>query len=454
MNACHCSPSRIPILVLACGACLGFSHFVSLTLEAAAPEPEDYAWRELAPLVSPSPRTDHAVAYDSRRSITVLFGGKDLEAVNAGRGFQEWSTWEDTALGDTWQFDGRIWWRLSPAHSPPAVYGHTMTYDQARGVVVLFGGKNGWRAGHPFNPDIWEWDGTDWTRVETSGEAPGGLVDHGMTYDRERAAHIVFGGFDPGFRMRGDTWEYDGAARTWTLRSQSGPAPRTQMGLAFDAARNRTVLFGGRTEHGDDFQYGDTWVWNGWAGTWTEHRGQDVPARLRVGLVYHAGLEAILSVGGIVEYIDYGRAGHPISRAWQPDTWSWEGVDWVRWDFANFCCLESPRAIVHEVGRQQLLLFDTPVGQSREGSPPLPRTVVLSASGNQPLPPILHVDPARVVEPQDGTFDHPFRTVRQAVDRAARGTVISIASGEYVEGPLQFATPGRVAATRGPVTLR
>jgi hypothetical protein len=266
--------------------------------------------------------------------------------------------------------------------------------------------------------------------------------------------HVVFGGFDPGFRMRGDTWEYDGAARTWALRSRSGPAPRTQMGLSFDRARNRTVLFGGRTDGGDDFQYGDTWVWNGLPGTWTQHRGQDVPARLRVGLVYHGGLQAIMSVGGIVEYVDYGLAGNPISRAWQPDTWAWGGEDWARWDFANFCCLESPRALVHEGGRQQLLLFNTDVGLSREGSPPPPRTVVFSASGNQPLPPILHVDPARVLEPQDGTFDHPFRTVRQAVDRATRGTVISIAAGEYVEGLLTFATPGRVAATGGSVTLR
>jgi hypothetical protein len=80
--------------------------------------------------------------------------------------------------------------------------------------------------------------------------------------------------------------------------------------------------------------------------------------------------------------------------------------------------------------------------------------VVFSTVGNQPLPPILHVDPARVVEPQNGTFDRPFRTVRQAVDRATRGTVISIAAGEYVEGPITFATPGRVGASGGSVTLR
>jgi hypothetical protein len=180
MHAPESSPVSIPILALAFGAWLGFGPLASLTVQAAEPDPGVYAWRELAPLVSPSPRTDHAMAYDGRRSITVLFGGKGVEAINR---------------------------------------------------------------------------------------------------------------------------EYDGAARTWTLRARSGPAPRTQMGLAFDGARSRTVLFGGRADGGEDFQYGDTWLWNGRAGTWTQHRGQDVPARLRVGLVYHGGLQTVISLA-TGEYVE------------------------------------------------------------------------------------------------------------------------------------------------------
>ncbi len=126
----------------------------------------------------------------------------------------------------------------------------------------------------------------------------------------------------------------------------------------------------------------------------------------------------------------------------------------MNWQSANFCCLASPHGIVYESGRQQLLLFDTTVGVSTQGSPPPPHLAVFSAQGNQLQPPILHVAPARAVEPQDGSFDHPFRTVRQAVDRATRGTIISIAAGEYLEAPIALATPGRVAATGGSVTLR
>ena len=47
--------------------------------------------------------------------------------------------------------------------SPSARYRHTMTYDDARGRVVLFGGYDGSLRG-----DTWEWDGSAWVReVET-----------------------------------------------------------------------------------------------------------------------------------------------------------------------------------------------------------------------------------------------------------------------------------------------
>ncbi len=36
-----------------------------------------------------------------------------------------------------------------------------MTYDAARGQVVLFGG---YRSAHDFG-DTWTWDGTDWTQL-------------------------------------------------------------------------------------------------------------------------------------------------------------------------------------------------------------------------------------------------------------------------------------------------
>ena len=46
------------------------------------------------------------------------------------------------ALGDTWEWDGGAWIQVGTG-TPPARWAHGMTYDSARGVVVMFGGFDG-----------------------------------------------------------------------------------------------------------------------------------------------------------------------------------------------------------------------------------------------------------------------------------------------------------------------
>ena len=70
-------------------------------------------------------RYGHALAYDSARFRTVLFGG----AGNIG------------VLSDTWEWDGTTWTQKSLATSPPARSSHALAYDSARGRTVLFGGR-------------------------------------------------------------------------------------------------------------------------------------------------------------------------------------------------------------------------------------------------------------------------------------------------------------------------
>ena len=47
-------------------------------------------------------RSRHAMAYDNARQRTLLFGG-----------------YNGSVLGDTWDWDGRVWTRQAPATSPP-----------------------------------------------------------------------------------------------------------------------------------------------------------------------------------------------------------------------------------------------------------------------------------------------------------------------------------------------
>ena len=136
-----------------------------------------------------------------------------------------------------------------------------MAYDSIRGKVVLFGGNQ--RASPPgdegLTADTWAWDGLEWTKVADTG--PSRRDHHGMTYDSARGRVVLFGGWNGAFL--GDTWEWDGAR--WAERSSTGPSPRGGIpSMAYDSDRGRVVLFGGWDVTG---AVSDVWEWDG--GQWT-----------------------------------------------------------------------------------------------------------------------------------------------------------------------------------------
>src|SRR5262245_3058205 len=72
-----------------------------------------------------SARSGLAMAYDSARGVTVLFGGGGPGTFNS----------------NTWEWDGTEW-RLRATTGPSPRSGHAMAYDSVRGVTVLFGGAD------------------------------------------------------------------------------------------------------------------------------------------------------------------------------------------------------------------------------------------------------------------------------------------------------------------------
>ena len=128
-----------------------------------------------------------------------------------------------------------------------------MAYDSIRGVTVLFGGAD--PDGNLFG-DTWEWDGENWTQMEDVG--PSSRLEFAMAFDAERKQTLLFGGGpnqpNPEFQFA-DTWGWDGQA--WTQLADSGPGKRTSHALAYDSERQRTVLFGGL------LPVADTWEWDG-----------------------------------------------------------------------------------------------------------------------------------------------------------------------------------------------
>ena len=88
------------------------------------------SWVRVETANAPSPRMLSAMAYDSGRGVTVLFGGYD----------GPWGVCATSAYTDTWEYDGTDWRRITTVHTPPQFVGGSMVYDESRGKIVLFTG--------------------------------------------------------------------------------------------------------------------------------------------------------------------------------------------------------------------------------------------------------------------------------------------------------------------------
>ena len=93
--------------------------------------------------------------------------------------------------GQTWEWDGVVWTPRTPANSPVSRTGHAMAYDAGRNRVVLFGGAT--VAPTTALGDTWEWDGAAWSQA-TPAHAPAARHAHRMAYDAARGRSVLFGG--------------------------------------------------------------------------------------------------------------------------------------------------------------------------------------------------------------------------------------------------------------------
>jgi len=387
---------------------------------------ETLHWIRLDLVPAPIGRQKHAMAYDAARGQMVLFGGSDVVTF---RGTNE-------IYGDTWEFNGASWQQRFPAHSPSARFGHTMTYDARRGVTVLFGGRgDGNSAGGGASDEVWEWNGGDWSRITVTSGLPEARAYHGMAYDSARGVHIMYGG-SVGTSLLGDTWEYDGAARTWTLRAppNAGPGPRIWFQLAFDAARTNTLLFGG-TQDGT-VQLGDTWTWNGTAAVWTQHYPPDHPRERQLyAMAYDSVREvALLQCGAMVQ------GGSTLIDS---HSWEWNGSTWTNLTSAyDFCCPRSGAGMVYDSHVQQMALFG--------GYGAFPEAVWALRSAWDGS--YAYVD-WQNSGTQDGSAAQPYRTLRQAVDAVPDCWFLSVQAGDYPEGALTINRPIKLEARNGPVQI-
>lgn len=325
-------------IILVCAAIMASSILVSVRdMDLSAnPTARRYTWINMDPAIAPSARWGTAMTYDSDNGVVVLFGGsQDFEF-----------------LSDTWIYSVRTnsWTNMNPSVLPPARSQHAMAYDSKNKVVVMFGGWRtfGWP---PYDvlADTWTYDVNTNTWTEKSpANAPSGRFGHGMVYDALHFEILLVGG-RVGHSFLGDTWSYNVATNTWTLRNPTGYFyPRAASQVAYDTERNVAVVFGGDMQ-GSGLGADDTSIYdsnvNGWCvrDPWPRPFG-----RYSHGLVYDSAREVCVLFGG--SGLPYDRLG---------DTWLYD-ANINTWQEESPSTSPSPRSsfgMIYDSLNEVVILF-------------------------------------------------------------------------------------------------
>lgn len=242
--------------------------------------------RRLASAATPY-RPGVGVAYHAACGVTISVGGG---SVTGGTSAETLRYEQQAPLGVSW---------IPVTNIPASRTRHAMAYDSRRERVIVFGGGAGNSADNLLG-DLWELSAgtgcepTAWTwhAITPAGAAPSARVSAGMAYDAARGVTVLFGGMNAAGELLDDTWEWDGTAwreRTPTTR----PSARFEHALAYDPRRGRVIAFAGKPKDG---RTNDAWEWDGT--TWTELAPAILPPA-RSGMTLAPDLTGgLLALGG------------------------------------------------------------------------------------------------------------------------------------------------------------
>ncbi|MCI4345603.1 MAG: hypothetical protein L3K07_02450, partial [Thermoplasmata archaeon] len=267
----------------------------------------------------PSPRGGFQMAYDEADGYVLLFGGGFLHGFTT------------QTFGDTWSYAHGHWVQLKPSVSPLARLGGAMTYDQADGYILMFGGQTTVKGSSQLLNDTWTFVGGKWTQATTI-IAPNARDLPGLAYDAADGYVLMFGGLGYGGNATeevtlNDSWAF--SAGSWTLLSYAGcthcgPAPSGREGpaMVYDPWDGYVLLFGGQNLStpisGTSTEVSDTWTYS--AGVWTNITlTAGSPAARVAPSVAYDGLDGyVLMFGGTSSSVSLS------------ETWSFVGGTWTQ----------------------------------------------------------------------------------------------------------------------------
>ena len=147
-----------------------------------------------------------------------------------------------------------------------------------------------------------------WTNVSIVGSSPSARDRAAMTFDPVTGKIMLQGGSTGG----GETWLFDGNARTWTRVATGGPT-RAGHAIAYFPPANRVVLYGG-----SGAGTGQTaWAWDGTA--WSAYGGTGPATAIEHTLTYDPRTQNLVLVGPSTS---------------DAAAWEFDGAIWRRLPFA------------------------------------------------------------------------------------------------------------------------
>ncbi len=228
---------------------------------------------------------------------------------------------------------GTDWIQINAAASPPRRVGAPFAYEAPEHVVLMFGGA-GAAAGstYPTGSETWEYDGRHWSLL-TPATVPPPRAFMAMAYDEARERMVMFGGRQSGVSMN-DTWEWDG--NNWhQVTTIHSPPVQSGHSMTYDTVRGEVVLFSG------DAALPETWLYDGT--DWTLAQPAHVPpGRSRSALVWDRLRSRVVMFGGTPNL---------------DDTWEWDGTDWTEPMPATRPPGRSEHAMAYDAGRGRTVLF-------------------------------------------------------------------------------------------------
>lgn len=279
---------------------------------------ETPVWAQTGPetIAAASP----AIAYDAGRERVVLYIGDTLAS---------------PPISETYELTDTGWVRANPVESPSPRDRAAMTYDVARGEIVLFGGATE----EGYNADTWTYNGSAW-RLRAPARSPSARSTHAMAYDPVRERVVVHAGEDE-FGFLGDTWEWDGLTWTEVGAPVAELTDRALGSMAYDLGRQRMLRVYGATYEYDGSGWteltgiapinpeliaydvgrgrmmaaGDGKTYELVGNTWTEvNAGASPPGGFEFGMAYDARRREVVFHGAFLA----------------TETWRHDGTSWAK----------------------------------------------------------------------------------------------------------------------------